>query len=163
MAWRLRDDPPDAAFGLRLYAAGRARELAATGWPAAVQQAFLAQQHAAREAHYRRVHPQAEDRVIERDAQAVGRLLLARDAKHHRVVDLALLPAAQGQGIGSALLRELQRAAQHAGLRLCLQVADDNEAALRLYLRLGFVPEPSADKTSAYRALHWRAAVPQPA
>jgi ribosomal protein S18 acetylase RimI-like enzyme len=79
------------------------------------------------------------------------------------VVDLALLPAAQGQGIGSALLRELQRAAQLAGLLLCLQVADDNAAALRLYLRLGFVPEPSDDKASAYQALHWRAAVAQPA
>ena len=92
MAWRLRDGPPDAAFGLRLYAAGRARELAATGWPAAVQQAFLAQQHAAREAHYRRVHPQAEDRVIERDAQAVGRLLLARDAQLPLALQLLITP-----------------------------------------------------------------------
>jgi ribosomal protein S18 acetylase RimI-like enzyme len=56
-----------------------------------------------------------------------------------RLVDLALLPALRGRGLGAALLAALQvRAAAH-GARIGLAVLRTNAPALRLYRRAGFV------------------------
>jgi GNAT superfamily N-acetyltransferase len=40
-------------------------------------------------------------------ASPVGRLCLARWTREIRVIDIALIPAARGQGIGGALLRQI--------------------------------------------------------
>lgn len=53
--------------------------------------------------------------------------------------DFAVLPDAQGQGVGTALLEELERRARDRGCaKMTLEVHDTNEAAKRLYARFGF-------------------------
>jgi ribosomal protein S18 acetylase RimI-like enzyme len=53
------------------------------------------------------------------------------------VVDLALLPAHRGAGLGTALLREVFDEADAAGLPVTIHVEVMNRAR-RLYERLGF-------------------------
>ncbi len=54
------------------------------------------------------------------------------------LVDIALLPAARGRGIGCALIVELCREGARGGRPVRLRVERRNPA-LRLYRRLGFV------------------------
>ncbi len=53
--------------------------------------------------------------------------------------DFSVLPEAQGQGVGTALLEELERRARLRGCaKVTLEVHDSNESAKRLYARFGF-------------------------
>jgi ribosomal protein S18 acetylase RimI-like enzyme len=53
--------------------------------------------------------------------------------------DFSVLPEAQGRGVGTALLRALERRARERGAaKMTLEVHDTNEAAKRLYARFGF-------------------------
>jgi ribosomal protein S18 acetylase RimI-like enzyme len=53
--------------------------------------------------------------------------------------DLAVLPAARGAGVGSALLAAAEAHARAAGCcKLTLEVQDDNAPARSLYARFGF-------------------------
>ncbi|MCP4904558.1 MAG: GNAT family N-acetyltransferase [bacterium] len=53
--------------------------------------------------------------------------------------DFSVLPEAQGLGVGTALLSELERRARERGAaKMTLEVHDSNEAAKRLYARFGF-------------------------
>ena len=54
--------------------------------------------------------------------------------------DFSVLPEAQGLGVGTALLGDLERRARERGCaKLTLEVHDSNESAMRLYARFGFV------------------------
>ena len=58
------------------------------------------------------------------------------------LVQLAVRRAQQGAGLGHALLATAVEASRHAGFRaISLLVAQDNEAALRLYQQAGFVEQ----------------------
>lgn len=57
------------------------------------------------------------------------------------VRSIAIVPAAQGAGIGEAVLRALQEAASREGRAVTLSVAHPNARAAALYRRLGFVEE----------------------
>jgi ribosomal protein S18 acetylase RimI-like enzyme len=57
------------------------------------------------------------------------------------VVAFWVAPAARGRGVGRALLADLERRGRALGAAaLTLEVADDNEAAVRLYAAAGFEP-----------------------
>jgi ribosomal protein S18 acetylase RimI-like enzyme len=59
---------------------------------------------------------------------------------------LAVDPAAQGRGVGEALVRDcLDRAAAHGCRAVVISVRDFARAARRLYARLGFVRTPERD------------------
>ncbi len=56
------------------------------------------------------------------------------------VHDLAVVPGRRGQGIGRALLQEVERQARQRGCcKLSLEVQEDNAPALGLYRSFGFV------------------------
>ncbi|MGH2397294.1 MAG: GNAT family N-acetyltransferase, partial [bacterium] len=69
-----------------------------------------------------------------------------------RLMDLALLPAYRGRGIGSSLLDALLAEGQRAGKPVTIHVEKLNRA-LRLYERLGF--RRIADR-GVYWFLEWR-------
>lgn len=53
--------------------------------------------------------------------------------------DFSVLPEAQGRGVGTALLSELERRARERGCaKMTLEVHATNESAQRLYARFGF-------------------------
>lgn len=124
----------DLPFVAALYASTRAEEVAATGWPPAAQAAFLDQQHRAQHAHYRAVHPDGEWLLIERAGEPIGRLYLAEEEGRLLLMDISLLPAARGMGLGTAILTDLLAGERRAAT---LHVERANPAR-RLYERFGF-------------------------
>ena len=96
----------------------------------------------------------AEERAmwrVLRSRQSVGRAVLSRillslpatasraDRITSYVSSFAVRPAWQGQGLGSALLRQFEATARDAGkTRIALHVTDTNWKARRLYERHGF-------------------------
>ena len=141
----------DAPFLRRLYASTREDELSALAWNPGQRETFLTLQVDAQERHYRAHYRHAQFDVIEREGMPVGRLVVDRSARAIHVVDIALLPAQRGAGIGSALLRELQGEAAARGSAVTLRVVQTNPA-LRLYARLGF---REVDKDEIYVGMEW--------
>lgn len=129
--------PDDLPFLREVYASTRADELALTNWSDPEKQVFLQMQFDAQHRHYQQHYPDADFRIILREAHPIGRLYLARLPHEFRIIDLALLPAHRGAGIGTALLQEILREAAAAGKPVRLHVERLNPA-LRLYQRLGF-------------------------
>ena len=129
----------DERFVAELYAATRAAEVASFGWPAPVAAAFLTQQQLARDQHTARTHPDAEHVLLLVDGAPVGRIVLDTTAECVHVVDLAILPAYQGCGLGAGALTDVLARARRSGLRVRLVVRADNLRARRLYDRFGFV------------------------
>ena len=133
----------DRPFLERVYASTRAEELAPVPWDDAARAAFLRQQFAAQDRHYRAYYDGAEYLVVLRDGEPAGRLYLARWPGEIRVMDIALLPEHRGAGIGGRLLADVLAEGDAAGKRVSIHV-ERNNPALRLYARLGF--RPTADR-----------------
>jgi ribosomal protein S18 acetylase RimI-like enzyme len=127
----------DLPFVAELYASTRREEVAQAGWPVELQEAFLRQQHEAQHSHYSLHHRDAEWLIVERDGAAIGRLYWRNGPERFHVVDISLLPASRGQGIGGAILRDVLAAAHASGKGLSIRVEKFNPAR-RLYDRLGF-------------------------
>ena len=142
---------PDREFLLALYASTRADELAATGWSAAERDAFVRMQFDLQDRHYRASFPGAEHSLIVLGHRAIGRLIVDRGPVEIRVIDISLVPAHRGQGIGSTLLRRVLAEATVAGVPVGLSV-DAANPARHLYERLGFVV---TNASSMYWSLEW--------
>ena len=106
-------------------------------WTDAQKAAFLRMQFDAQDAYYRQIYPEARFLVVTRDAEPIGRLYLARLADQMRIIDIALLPAHRGGGIGSRLIADVLTEAAQARLAVRLQV-EPWSPARRLYERFGF-------------------------
>ena len=142
----------DLPFVADLYASTRTDELSGTGWPPEMQQAFLRQQHDAQHRHYRMHYPGAEWLVVELSGAAVGRLYLFEQEQEMSIIDISLVPAARGRGLGGALMEDLMAAAASAGRSVSLHVERTNPA-LRLYQRLGFA---LVEDKGVYLQLSWK-------
>ncbi len=82
--------------------------------------------------------PSAEHCIVLVEGQPAGSLLCAELEAEYRIVDLAIVPPLRNRGLGaSAIAVALERAAA-LNKPLTLSVRRDNQAALRLYHRLGF-------------------------
>ncbi len=117
---------------------------------------LVAQQQQAQQLHYAAAYPSAQYLVIEADGTAIGQLILWRDDSQLRVIDLAVLPAFRGHGIGRQLVMQLQDQAKDAGLPLQLAVWGWNDGAMRLYRTLGF---RQTGEDAGYVQLRWEAGV----
>jgi ribosomal protein S18 acetylase RimI-like enzyme len=127
----------DLPFLLAVYASTRTAELAVTGWDDATKDAFLRQQFEAQHRHYQEHYRDTSFDVILAGGVPAGRLYVARWPQELRIVEVALLPAFRGQGIGSGLLRELLEEGAQTGRRVSVHVEKQNPAKA-LYERLGF-------------------------
>ena len=127
----------DLPFVAELYASTRREEVAQTGWPADMQEAFLRHQHEAQHSHYSIHFADAEWLIIERGGEAIGRLYLRDLPDVLHVVDISLVPECRGEGVGGAILRDVLGQARALGKGVSIHVEKVNRAR-RLYERLGF-------------------------
>jgi ribosomal protein S18 acetylase RimI-like enzyme len=142
----------DLPFLARVYASTRADELAGvTSMTDAQKAAFLDAQFQLQHAHYQKYYPQADWLVTMRGGEDIGRLYIERWPSQHRIIDIALLPAHRGKGLGAPLLRDLMDEAAAAGKAVSIHVEKLNPA-MRLYRRLGFVTE---EDKGVYDLMRW--------
>jgi len=129
--------PEDREFMLAVYASTRTEELAPVPWTDEQKAAFLRMQFAAQDADYSRNYARADFSVVKVDGVPAGRLYVERRPGEIRLIDIALLPAFRGRGLGKGLLRDLLAEAESAGKKVTLHVEVFNPAR-RLYEGLGF-------------------------
>lgn len=142
----------DRDFLIRLYGSTR-HDLETLPLDEEQRAAIVRMQFHAQDVHYRQTNPNASFDVIEIGGRPAGRWYVDRRADDIRIIDVSLLPERRGAGIGSALIRAVQREAAATGRTVSLHVAMGNRAA-DLYARLGF--RLAAD-AGVYRLLVWRA------
>lgn len=157
--------PSDQAWLAALYAEVRHDEVASFGWDAASAGRFLAQQFAAQQAGYRAAWPQSRCMIVEQGEGTdpsvdfrIGRFWVDRSAGVSRVLDISLLRAWRGRGIGTQVLRSFLDEADRSEQPVLLQVADGNPAR-RLYERCGFEVD---QRVPPYLLMHRRPAVVRP-
>jgi ribosomal protein S18 acetylase RimI-like enzyme len=87
---------------------------------------------------YRRSFPNARYDIIELDRWPIGRIATEVELDCIYFIDFALLPQAQGLGIGTIVLAAALEEARQLGLPARLRSFPHNWAAQRLYDQLGF-------------------------
>jgi GNAT superfamily N-acetyltransferase len=127
----------DEEFLRAVYAGTRAEELALVPWDEAQRAAFIRFQFAAQQRFYKSEYPDAEHHVILNNREPVGRLYVDRRAEEIRILDIALLPAHRGLGIGTPLIKALMAEAVGSARPVSIYVDRDGRAQ-RLFARLGF-------------------------
>jgi ribosomal protein S18 acetylase RimI-like enzyme len=132
-----RETEFDRDFLRDLYASTRAEEMDLLDWTQRQKHDFLAMQFRAQTTHYADYYPDAERSIIECDGAPIGRLYVDRRAGEIEIIDIALLPAMRGRGIGKALLRQVIAESRTTARRLRIYVEHFNPAR-GLYDRLGF-------------------------
>ena len=85
------------------------------------------------------------------EGNPAGMLAVCRSAERWVLVNIELLPAARGKGIGSELIARLQQDAVSAGVGLRLQAASASPV-VRLYERCGF---ESVTDDGMVRQMEW--------
>lgn len=143
--------PADYHFMRLLYGSTREEELKRFPFDELGKKDFLDQQFAAQYQHYQLHYPTCERNIIEIGGQPAGRLWIDEWRDQIRLVDVALMPAWRGTGVGTMLLREVLDRGARAGKPVTIHVEAYNPA-LRLYERLGFV---KVDTNGVYYLMKW--------
>ncbi len=128
----------DEEFLFSVYASTRADEMKLVPWTETQKQDFLRMQFNAQRQHYAVYYPKAQYHVIERDGEAIGRMIVDRSEDTILLMDIALLPEYHNAGIGTRLIKELLDEADKENRPVQLHVETFNPA-IKLYKRLGFV------------------------
>lgn len=145
--------PADQAFIRNLFDDVRAESLSCGGLSGATLRQLLDQQFRLQTDSHARQYPNAVSLIIERHAAPIGHMLIDCGDRRWHVIDLALLAAGRGQGVGTMVLQGVAAAARARNVsRLTLMVPEANIGACRLYARLGFA-ETAAAAGSGYLAL----------
>jgi ribosomal protein S18 acetylase RimI-like enzyme len=142
----------DGPFLQSLYQTARPDLQWIDGEPEHVQQ-VVAQQFQVQEQGMGDNYPDAMHYVVEKLGTAIGALSTDFGANEIRVLYLAFIPQARGQGFGRAVLQGVQKAAQQIRCPVATVVWTNNPHARRHYLALGFAVEernPAAERLVWY-------------
>ncbi len=155
---RIREES-DLPFLQALDAAIRGSMLTGVAWSDIAKTQFLKTQFALQHHHFLTHHGAADFLIIRQRGRSIGRLYIDRAQPLWRIVDIAIEPSRQQQGLGRALFQWIQRLARRAGVDgIDLHVAHDNPGAARLYSALGFVDAISTFPT--HRRMTWHTSRP---
>jgi ribosomal protein S18 acetylase RimI-like enzyme len=142
----------DLSFLAGLYASIREQELAPVPWSDEAKLAFLADQFAQQHRYYQNNYVGADFLLVLRGDAPIGRVYVYRSAGEIRLMDIALIDAERGRGLGTSLLAELMDEARADSAEITLHV-EPNNPACRLYERLGF---RLIENRGVYLFLGWR-------
>ncbi|MBZ0114971.1 MAG: GNAT family N-acetyltransferase [Thermoanaerobaculia bacterium] len=134
-----------------IYFSTRRDEIAPLSWSSEEKERFLRQQFEAQFEHYRRSFGGIHS-IVEVAGEPAGRLWVEERDDEIRVIDIAILPTFRGQGLGTELLRDVQRQAASRGVPVRIHVEKQN-LAMELYRRLGF---RTIEDKGVYDLLEWR-------
>lgn len=136
-----------------LFAAVRAEELGMSEWAPDARDQILRLQLDAQRRGYRDQFPGADERLILRDGDPIGWVIVNRSARELHGIDIALLAKDRRQGLGSAVIRALQREAAAEQKPMVITVQRRNVRAAALYERLGF---QVIRETDLHTIMEWR-------
>ncbi len=142
----------DLPFMLALYASTREAELAMTNFSTQEKQVFIGHQFNAQYQHYLQHYNSEAFDIIELDGKAVGRLFVDHWSKEIRIVDIALIPEYQKQGLGSYLFKQVFAQAKACDKSVTIHV-EHNNPAKKLYQKLGF--ELKSKTNDIYLLMQW--------
>jgi len=117
----------------------------------------VASQFESQSRHYASYYPDAEHVVILVDGQPGGRMIIDRREDSLHIVDIALLPAFRGSGVGTELVTELLGEAARRGVPVTCHVEVGNPAR-SFWQHLGFVEKGG---TGAHIALERKCEISQ--
>ena len=143
----------DDEFLLSVYHSTREEELAQATWEPGQKEFFVRWQFELQRREYDSRFPSAEYDVILIDDKPAGRIWIGTDDDEIRLLDIALLPEFQNQGVGTFLLSLLIEEATRANKRLRHMVFVHNNEAQRFYERLGFLV---IEDLGAYKHMEFR-------
>jgi GNAT superfamily N-acetyltransferase len=130
--------PAEDAFSYLLFASNRAAEMALMPISLRDKEFLLQVQFRSMNETYRHNFPAARYDIIELDRWPIGRIVSEVQADCVYFIDFALLPQAQGLGIGTTVLAAALEEPRQLKLAARLRAFAHNFAAQRLYDRLGF-------------------------
>ncbi len=142
----------DDEFLYQVYVPTRAVELEQTDWSDEEKEVFCRMQHKAQSTHYFKHYTGARFDIILIDDEPAGRLYVDHWDKEIRIIDIALLPEFQKQGIGASILREILLQGRLKRKKVTIHV-EMNNPALKLYERLGF--EKIEEVNGIYFLMEW--------
>lgn len=98
--------------------------------------------------------PNALYYIIEKTGTPCGRLVLDLGGNDVRIIDVAIMPEAQGRAIGTTVIQAIQSVARQIPAPVTLAVQAINQGAYRVYESLGF--RPTAEQPNpAFVNLAW--------
>lgn len=142
----------DDAFLLALYKSTRAEEMSYALMTQGDKDHFLEGQFRMQSEGYATNYIGAVHRIIQLDGVDVGRLIVLRTDEMLRIIDLSLIPAARGRGLGTDILRTLLNEAHGGKVPVRLAVEAQNPA-INLYLRHGFT---AVETRGHHYEMEWR-------
>jgi ribosomal protein S18 acetylase RimI-like enzyme len=145
-------DVHDQAEWFELFKRVRVDELGMHTWDAQLRDQILRLQAEAQRRGYLAQFPASDRRLILREGEPIGWLIVDRSGSSLHCVDIAVVPEARNQGVATWVWRGLQEEAAATARPLVLTVQRTNERALAHYVRLGF---RVVGETDAHVQMEW--------
>jgi GNAT superfamily N-acetyltransferase len=130
--------PSEEAFLYLLFASNKAPEMALMPVDLRQKEFLLQIQFKSMNYTYRTRFPKARFEIVELDRWPIGRIVTDVQDTHVYYVDIALMPQAQGKGIGSALLEAMLAEPRRLGVPARAKSLSYNIPSLRMFERSGF-------------------------
>lgn len=140
----------DMDFLRDVFSSTRMHEFVSAGMPVEQAESLLASQFSIQHTYYRQHYPHGRFDIIMQGTKNIGRLYHDWSGDVVQLIDIALLSAYRGAGIGTRLMRAIVTEAARKHMRMQLYVEFDNPVRA-LYRTLGFAP---AGENGVYELMH---------
>jgi ribosomal protein S18 acetylase RimI-like enzyme len=138
-----------------IYGSTREEELKqVTHWSVQEKQGFIQQQFMAQHEYYQKNYIGAGFYLIVKNETPIGRLYIHENYQEDiiRIIDIAILPNWQNQGIGKSILEDILAEGNLIKKNVSIHVEAFNPAK-HLYERLGF--EKISETNGVYHLMQW--------